>query len=166
MGCSSILCVLGLYARTLSPVCSVPMGFFPSLVVTGVLGRKLHAPLLAFPTAAPMPATPLAREKALNAASPISAAPIATAVPAPAMPPIPKPAAATGPTAPTAAPTSAPAVAAPATAPQSIGFPLLACCATETTVPTTAPITAPRIAVHQGQQCPVGSLRVSGLSPT
>jgi len=73
---------------------------------------------------------------------------------------------ASGPASPDTAPETAPTTAACAISPNEVGLP---CTALETTVVATliaAPITAPRIIVHSGQQCPLGSLRVSGLSPT
>src|SRR5579883_1069422 len=71
-----------------------------------------------------------------------------------------------GPASPDTAPETAPTTADCAISPNEVGLP---CTALETTVVATliaAPITAPRIIVHSGQQCPLGSLRVSGLSPT
>src|SRR5579883_1348902 len=73
---------------------------------------------------------------------------------------------ASGPASPDPAPETAPTTADCAISPNEVGLP---CTALETTVVATliaAPITAPRIIVHSGQQCPLGSLRVSGLSPT
>src|SRR5579875_478216 len=151
----------------------MPIGFLPSFVVTRVFEAKLHVPPPASKAPArsvPIAATPPTRKDAVRVASPASARPTAATVatverlapPANAAAPV----TANGPTAPMAAPARAPVPAASATDPQLMGFPLLACCATETTVPTTAPIAAPINAVHQGQQCPVGSFRLSGLSPT
>src|SRR5689334_15330689 len=73
---------------------------------------------------------------------------------------------ASGPANPLIAPVTAPTAACFPTSPQLTLWPEAICEPILTPAPIAAPSAAPINTVQTGQQCPVGSLRVSGLPPT
>src|SRR5579885_858278 len=162
------------------------MDLSPSLVATFVLEVKLHSP--AFSNAEDTAFAPFLSSVPPTSINPAVAAPATVAPTTPSIsglpdmalpaiwlkPPATAPAAifakgpASGPSAPVIAPVMPPTTADCAISPNEVGLPCMALETTVTPTLTAAPTTAPTAAVmkQRGKQCPLGSFRVSGLSPT